>query len=328
MNSCYQSCEFSLRKFCGLKFQNFVHRKKMSIFRKFASKKNSKRVIGESSDNDLHTRRRAEVRPCEWPHNPFMEGAGILQEFAKYAANAGLTDFIAAECEQYHLLTNSFVRSLSFLPRNNPPEVQFNLYAETRQIPLTEFCEICMIPSDGSLVEPRPAEFDGFYRTLTVGDERGVSSVTATSLHFPVVHYFVLFIVKCLLAREKVGALSAPDFDVLRRALYGDNTYSLGAIMARRLHINKSKGKIYGGIYATRLASHFNIQIRQHDYLLSKVYLDRQAMALHHFIDGENTTIDIPYNLVFSENTRDIIPLPAPALFDPIAIGHCRLPEQ
>ena len=108
----------------------------MSIFRKFASKKNSKGVIGESSDNDLHTRRMAEIRPCEWPHTPFMEGAGILQEFAQYAANAGLTDFIAAECEQYHLLTNTFVQSFNFLPRNNPPEVQFNLYAEFHQIPL------------------------------------------------------------------------------------------------------------------------------------------------------------------------------------------------
>src|SRR5215216_4209678 len=168
-----------------------------------------------------------------------------------------------------------------------------------------------------------------FYRSLTMGDERGVSSVTAACLHFPAVHYFALFIVKCLLAREKVGALSAPDFSVLRRALYGDNTYSLGAIVARRLHINTSKGKIHGGIYATRLASHCNIQIRQHDYPLPKVYLDRQAMALHHFIDGENTTIDIPYNLVFSENTRDIIPLPAPALFDPIARGgYMILPED
>ena len=99
----------------------------MSFFRKFASKKNSKGVIGESSDNDLHTQRLAEVRPCEWPHNPFMEGAGIRQEFAQYAANAGLTDFIAAECEQYHLLTNSFVQSFCLLSRNNPPEVQFNL---------------------------------------------------------------------------------------------------------------------------------------------------------------------------------------------------------
>ena len=73
--------------------------KKMSFFRKFASKKNSKRVIGESSDNDLHTRRLEELRSCEWPHNPFMEGVGILQEFTQYAANVGLTDFIVAECE-------------------------------------------------------------------------------------------------------------------------------------------------------------------------------------------------------------------------------------
>ena len=107
-----------------------------------------------------------------------------------------------------------------------------------------------------------------FYRTLTVEDERGVSGVTATSLHFSVVHYFALFITKCLLAREKVCALSAPDFSILRRALYDDNTYSLGATVARRLHINRSKGRIHGGIYATRLESHFNVQIRQHDYPL------------------------------------------------------------
>ena len=104
----------------------------MGIFWKFASKKNSKGVIGESSDSDLHTWRMAKVRSCEWPHNPFMEGGRVLQEFAQYAANASLTDFIAAECEQYHLLTNSFVQSFHFLPRNNPPEVQFNLYAKTR----------------------------------------------------------------------------------------------------------------------------------------------------------------------------------------------------
>ena len=108
-----------------------------------------------------------------------------------------------------------------------------------------------MLPSDGSLAEPRPVEFESFYRTLAVVDERGVSSITAASLHFPVVHYFSLFIAKCLLAREKVGALSSPDLVVLRLALEGDNTYSLGAIVARHLHINKSKGKIHGGIYAT-----------------------------------------------------------------------------
>ena len=71
----------------------------MSFFRKFASKKTAKGVIGEASDNDLHTRRRAKVRLCEWLHNPFMDGAEIRQEFAQFAANAQLTDFIAAESE-------------------------------------------------------------------------------------------------------------------------------------------------------------------------------------------------------------------------------------
>ena len=134
---------------------------------------------------------------------------------------------------------------------------------------------------------------------------------------------------KCLLAREKVGALSAPNFAVLHRALYDDNTYILGAIVACRLHINRSKGKIHDGIYATRLASHFNMQIRQHDCPLPKVYLDRKAMAHHQFIAGENTDIPIPYNLVFGVDTCDIIPLPAPTLFDPISMGRYRImPED
>ena len=134
----------------------------MNVFRKFGSKKNSKGVIGESSDSDLHTQRFAELRPCEWPHNPFMEGDGILQEFAQYAANAGLTDFIADECDQHQILTNMFVQSFTFLPRNNPPEVSLDFYAENHQIPLTEFCDICLIPSYGGLAEPRPAGFEDF----------------------------------------------------------------------------------------------------------------------------------------------------------------------
>ena len=68
-----------------------------------------------------------------------MEGAGILQEFAQYAANAGLTDFIADECDQHHILTNIFVQSFTFLPRNNAPEVSFDLYAETIRYHLLNF---------------------------------------------------------------------------------------------------------------------------------------------------------------------------------------------
>ena len=178
----------------------------MNIFRKFGSKKNSTGVIGKSSDNDLHTRRLAELRPCEWPHNAFMEGARILQEFTQYVANAGLTDFITAECKQYHLLTNSFVQNFHFHSRNNPPEVSFNLYAKNRQIPLTEFCDICMLPSDGELVEPRPLEFDSFYRTLIVGDERSFEH----HCHQLAVSYHALlcFIYRKVLASEREGGFT------------------------------------------------------------------------------------------------------------------------
>ena len=155
MSSCYQSYKVLFTNFCHPKI--FIFKKlyaDMNIFRKFGSKKNPKDVIGESSNSDLHPRRLAEVRPCEWPHTPFLQEAGILEKFMQYFANAGLTDFIADECDQHQILTNIFVQSSTFLPRNNPPEVSFDLYAENHQIPLTEFCNIYMIPSDGSLAEP------------------------------------------------------------------------------------------------------------------------------------------------------------------------------
>jgi hypothetical protein len=48
-------------------------------------------------------------------------------------------------------------------------------------------------------------------------------------------------------------------------------------------------------------------------------------MLAHHFLAEDDTTCEVPYNIVFSEETRDIIPLHAPALFDPIARGGYRV---
>ena len=117
-------------------------------------------------------------------------------------------------------------------------------------------------------------------------------------------------------AREQSSILSAPNLAILHRALHNDHTYNLGAIIAHRLHINRTKDKIHCGIYATRLESHFNVQICHHDYPLPKVYLDRQAMEDHHFLDNIEPLDPLRYNLVFSEKTHDIIPLSESALFD------------
>ena len=76
-------------------------------------------------------------------------------------------------------------------------------------------------------------------------------------------------------AREQANILSAPDLAILRHARHSDHTYNLGSIIARRLHTNRSKGKIRDGISATRLAKCFNIPFRHHDYLLPQAYVDR-----------------------------------------------------
>jgi hypothetical protein len=52
-------------------------------------------------------------------------------------------------------------------------------------------------------------------------------------------------------------------------------------------------------------------------------------MEHHQFIAADYPDIPIPYNLVFSEKTHDIVLLPAPALFDPFARhGYRIMPED
>ena len=48
-------------------------------------------------------------------------------------------------------------------------------------------------------------------------------------------------------------------------------------------------------------------------------------MEHHHFLARDYPNIPIPYNLVFSVNTPDSIPLPAPALFDSVARDGYRI---
>ena len=83
-----------------------------------------------------------------------------------------------------------------------------------------------------------------------------------------------------------------------------------------------------GGIYATRLATHFNVQIPQHDHPLPKVYLDRASMLDHQFLAVDRPDLSLPYNLVFSEDTRVVIPLPAPALFGYVARNGYRIMNE
>ena len=78
------------------------------------------------------------------------------------------------------------------------------------------------------------------------------------------------------------GNLSVPDIIILQHALHGDNSFSMGAVIAKRLRLNRTKGPIFGGIYASRLARLFQIPIRHHEKEETKLpphILDYKSMV-------------------------------------------------
>ena len=61
----------------------------------------------------------------------------------------------------------------------------------------------------------------------------------------------------------------------------------MGGIIAKRLSLNRIEGPIFGGIYASRLAAHFNIPIRHYEKeekMMPRVYLDYKSMVAHDFL--------------------------------------------
>ena len=121
-----------------------------------------------------------------------MSEAEIYEDFYYLAENAGLTDFLHDQREQYLLLTNTFMRNFHFHARRSPPSVEFYLYDEYKEMPLYDFCRVCKIPFVGSIEEPHHSDVDGFIDRIAVGETRKVSDTTISSIHFPVLCYFAI----------------------------------------------------------------------------------------------------------------------------------------
>ena len=147
---------------------------------------------------------------------------------------------------------------------------------------------VCKIPFRGSLLEePHRRDVDGFIDMITIGETRKVSDARITSIHFPVLRYFAIFASRCLIGRGNCGNLSVPDIVILCHALFRDNTVSLGAIVAKRLSLNRTKGPIFGGIYASRASKQLRITIwhyEKQEKLLPPTFLDYKSMVAHEFI--------------------------------------------
>ena len=156
---------------------------------------------------------------------------GIYDDFCYLAENAGIINFLHDKCDQYLLLTNTFVQNFLFHASRSPPMVEFHLYDEHKEMTLYDFCEVCKLPYEGSADEPRPRDVEDFIDEVAIGERIKMSEARVSSLHFPVLCYYSSFAGRCLIRRGESGGLSAPDLAILRHALLPDRTFSLGAMV-------------------------------------------------------------------------------------------------
>ena len=91
----------------------------------------------------------------------------------------------------------------------------------------------------------------------------------------------------------------------------------MGAIVARRLHLNGLTGDLFGGIYATHVANYLGIPIHGNDMELPPAYLDFNAMVHHQFIERNEQPLQ--YRLIFDRRHIVHVTLPTPAFFDFLA---------
>ena len=96
---------------------------------------------------------------------------------------------------------------------------------------LEDFCYACKIPQWCSLSEPHKSEYNDFLASITIGETRNITQATIGSIHFPAIHYFALFIGRCINGKHEQCHICVPDLSVLKCAVLGDKHYNLGAIM-------------------------------------------------------------------------------------------------
>ena len=178
------------------------------MFQGGSSRKQEPRLAIREPDNE--PLREAQVRPCEWSSEDFIVQAGIKEEFEAYVRNADLESFEADKCRQYHYLTDSFVRRFEFSSSRNSQTVLFDLYENSYTMDLEDFTTACKLPQWGSTSERRKSEFRDFLASITVGESRDIRQATIGSIHFPAIHYFALFIGRCINGKDEACHMCVP----------------------------------------------------------------------------------------------------------------------
>ena len=88
----------------------------------------------------------------------------------------------------------------------------------------------------------------------------------------------------------------------------------MGAIVARRLHINAKDGDLFGGIYTTLLDNYLGLPIRGNDTELPHAFLDYNSLVRYQLLERNEQFLQ--YRLIFDRRRAVHITLPAPAFFN------------
>ena len=156
---------------------------------------------------------------------------------------------------------------------------------------LEDLSRVCKIPIWGNLNDPPKSSVRDFCAGITVGESRDITQATMGSIHFPALHYFALFIGRCINGKIEHCHLCAPGLSILKSAVTGDKSFNMGAIISRRLNKNANEGDFFDGIYATRIANFLGVPIHEGDPPLHTAFLDRIALTRYKFLERDDESL-------------------------------------
>ncbi|KAE8777384.1 hypothetical protein D1007_49859 [Hordeum vulgare] len=162
----------------------------------------------------------------------------------------------------------------------------------------------------------QPYELKSLFASLCTKDPRDIHRGKISNILFPHIRYFAYYISQGVLARDNTSNILAPDLAILAAALLGDNTYNIGALIARRFVANSGKGTHFGGIYATLILEHLGRTVRADDVPFPYINFDLTAMKRHEFVTRTSEFGNLVYIMRFGELTTREIRLTAPLFFD------------
>ncbi|KAE8813819.1 hypothetical protein D1007_09010 [Hordeum vulgare] len=162
----------------------------------------------------------------------------------------------------------------------------------------------------------QPYELKSLFASLCSKDPQDILPGKISSILFPHIRYFAYYIARGVLARDNTSNISAPDLAIFAAALSGDNTYNIGALIARCLIANSGKGPHFGGIYAMLILEYLERTVRADDAPFPFISFDLTAMKRHECVTRTYEFGNLVYIMRFRELTTREIHLPAPPLFD------------